>query len=279
MATLMHIIGATWDGTTPGLTMAQGGRRIKFAISGAFDWTIGTRHCIGYWHDGWHPCPEDTPTGHDWQCLACFRGRGDPERRDDQPRCIFEPICQGAPERCVCSFGGVRRPEPHVVYCAFYGGLPKVGMTTARRVDTRLIEQGADAYFLVQECPDRQSARQAEVTVSKLYGIPEWRRHDEVFPQLTRPIDRDRIAAVAGQWQTDLGQRFDVGPLHQIEHPLPPLCGRPKRVQVEGHHAGQWLGAKGGHLFYEAAPGLFGTPVRALKRGDLIGRRVSVDAA
>lgn len=275
MASLMHIIGTTWDGSTPALTCAIAGELETRVVAGRFKWHVGERTCTGYWADGWHPCPDREPTGHDWQCVQCFRGRGDPARRDDQPQCIFEPICQGAPERCVCSFGGVKRPEPHVVYCAFYGGLPKVGMTTTRRVHTRLVEQGADAYFIIQERPDRQEARRTEVTVSKLYGLPEWRRHAEVFPQLTRPVDEARIEAVAQQWRADLAARFEVQGLHHIHHALGPLPALPQRVQVEGDHAGTWLGAKGGHLFYQPPAGVFGAPVLALKRGDLIGRWVT----
>lgn len=274
----MHIIATSWDQGRPALTVAIDGAVQTIPVEGAFAWHVGPRTCTGYWQGGWYPCPERAETSHDWQCLACFRGRGDPARRDDMPQCIFEPICQGAPERCVCSFGGVRRTQPHVVYCAFYGGLPKVGMTTTRRVHTRLVEQGADAYFIVQERPDRQAARSTEVTVSKLYGIPEWRRHNEVFPQLTRPVDRARITAVAEQWRADLAERFDVGDLHHVQQPLAPLPSLPRRVQVEGDHAGTWLGGKGGHLFYQPPAGLFGSPVRALKRGELIGRWVTADA-
>ncbi len=279
MATLMQIIGATWAEGRPGLTAAIHGELRDVQMDGPFRWHVGERTCTGYWDGTWRPCPDKTPTTHDWQCLPCFRGRGDPKRRDDMPQCIFEPVCQGAPERCVCSFGGVRRPEPHVVYCAFYGGLPKVGMTTQRRVHTRLLEQGADAYFIAQLCPDRQSARRTETTISKLYGIPEWRRYQELFPQLTRPIDRARIEAVAAQWQADLAERFDPQKIVHLKHPMPPLPGLPSRVHAPGDHVGRWLGGKGGHFFYEGEAGFLGSPIRALKRGELMGRWVSDDAA
>lgn len=270
----MQIVGTRWDGARMSLQVQSEEGTGTWRPEGGFQWQVGRRTCTGYFGDGWNPCPDQAPVGHEGQCLACFRGRGDPARRDDQPGCIFEPACQGVPERCVCSFGGAAEPVPHVVYCAFYGPLPKVGMTTARRVHTRLVEQGADAYFIASRCDDRQSARARERQVAFMHGLPEWRRHQEVLPQLTRPVDRDRVAAVARRWM----ERLDSdGALVHIDHPLAPLPSPPRRTAVEGGHAGAWRGAKGAYLFYEpeSGRGMLDTgtsPVLALKRMDLMGR-------
>ncbi len=272
MATLMHILGARYDPLA--LLVAEDGVQRTYTLEGHFAWQVGGSVCTGYWADGWHPCPDQAPVAE--QCLACFRGRGDPERRDDQPACIFEPRCKGDAARCVCSFGGVRRPVPHVVYLALYGGLPKVGMTMAGRVDTRLKEQGADAYFIIQETPDRATARKTEQQIAFMTGIPEWRRHQEILPQWTRPVDRERIRQVADHWHDELGTRYDVGTLVHIEHDLAPLQARPMRVDTEGRHRGTWIGGRGGYLFYEpdVTPLGIGGAVHAIKRGDLTGRVV-----
>lgn len=282
MATLMHIVATQWDGAAPRLLARAGDQAARLVPVGDFAWRVGRRTCTGHWQDGWRPCPEDASVGPAGQCLACFRGRGDPQRITDMPECVFEPRCRGQPEACVCSFGGARGSVPHVVYMAFYGGLPKIGMTTAARVRTRLTEQGADAWFVVQACPDRQSARATETQIAVLYGVPEFRRHQEILMQATRPVDRQRIEAKAAQWMDDLGVRYDVDRrLHHVEHPLRPLPARPHRVPAPGEHAGTWLGAKGAYWFYRPLPDLerrldVGAPVLAIKRQDLVGRWVEV---
>lgn len=274
----MHIIGTSWHDGTPWLRVAQGGRLTDIPPAGDFDWQLAERTCTGYWHDHdgwtWHPCPDRAPVGHDAQCLLCFRGRGDPARRDDNPDCIFEPICKGNAANCRCSFGGVQQPVPHVVYCAFYGRLAKVGMTMERRVATRLREQGADAYFVIQRTPDRRSARQTEQAIAALTGLPEWRKHTETLPQWARAPDRNAIEAAAKHWISDLDTRYDVdATIHHIDHGAP-LPAVPRKAHPDDHLAGTWVGARGPYWFANVAGALdVGTPrLLAIRRSDLIGR-------
>lgn len=277
----MHIVGTRWLAGRPCLIDHLGA---TLRPEGAFHWDVGARTCVGYVDDGWHPCPDRAPMAHDAQCLACFRGRGIPERALDMPGCIFEPRCKGVPEQCVCSFGGRRVPVPHAVYIAFYGGLPKVGMTQERRIRRRLMEQGADAWFVAQRCQDRQEARRTELQIAALHGIPEYRSQREVFPQWMRPVDWPRIEAAARQWMAELASRFDVGPeLHRLDHG-PPLPARPHRAAAVGEHAGTWVGARGPSWFYrtKAEAGRLavgGAPVLAVRRADLLGRWIEDLAA
>jgi hypothetical protein len=74
--------------------------------------------------------------------------------------------------------------------------------------------------------------------------------------------------------------------LHRIEdHPVrQPLPGTPRRVATHGAHTGTWLGAKGNHVFYREAPragrlAVGSAPIIGLKRSDLLGRHVVVDAS
>lgn len=170
--------------------------------------------------------------------------------------------------------------EAHSVYIAFFGTLPKVGLTLAARLEARLREQGADAGFSVATVADREKARALEKTLSRAYDLPEWRRAKDTLPRLARPLDRavieDRVAA----WRRRL-DGFDTQPLVWVE-PVPlerPLPGRPGWINAPGSHAGRWLGALGNHLFYEAEVGPLdvGTrPVRALRRQDLEGRWIDI---
>lgn len=274
----MHVIGTSWHDGTPWLRVADGDRLRDLPPEGAFDWTLEERTCTGYWSDddgwAWRPCPDRAPVGHDTQCLLCFRGRGDPARRDDNPACIFEPVCRDRPDDCRCSFGGRDEPVPHIVYLAMYGRLGKVGMTMERRVETRLREQGADAYVVLQRTPDRQTARATEQTIATLTGLPEWRRHDEILPQWSRPVDRAAIEAAATQWMADLETRFDVeSTIHHLDHGAP-LPATPRKAYPEARMAGEWMGARGPYWFCDVAGPLdVGTPrILAIRRGDLTGR-------
>ncbi len=243
-------------------------------LNGRFHWTLGEeRRCIGRIEDGQHvPCPRNRPVTMHAQCIDCG-GLEDPE-------CVFEPKCQADPAACTCPFG----PIPHVVYAAFYGKLGKVGMTQKWRIETRLKEQGADAWFIIQECPDRATARRTERQIATLHRIPEYRSHKQTLPLLARPIDWTLIEEAAEALRQRLGTRYHVEQtLHRInDHPLPqPLDGTPHRQPPHGEHQGTWIGVKGNHLFYRqtASPGRLDVgvrPIAAIKRTDLIGRELII---
>ena len=254
---------------------AGGGPVETIPLAGAFALRAGpVKTCVGTFDDQWAhvPCPTAEPVWRHRQCRPCS-GLDDPE-------CVFEPRCRADPPSCTCvtSFKGV----PHLVYLAFHGTLPKVGLTQERRVGNRLREQGADAWFAVQACPDRGTARQLEMAISYLYGYPEHRSHRETLPQLARPVPWAAIEARAAEARLRLEGSYDVErALHRIEdHAIAqPVGGVPRRVPTEGLHAGTWVGAKGTHLVYREAPRegrlhIGSAPLAALKRSDLVGRKV-----
>ncbi|MEA3191458.1 MAG: hypothetical protein QOD77_2040 [Thermoplasmata archaeon] len=266
----LHVLGASERGLT---VRAADGAVSALGLEGAFGWRLsGERRCVGQWRDGAHvPCPTEAVVSEESTCLPCSGL--------EAPDCVYEPRCQNAPETCRCPFG----PVPHVVYAAFYGILPKVGLTQAWRVGTRLREQGADAYFVVADRPDRATARLLERQVAFLYGIPESRAPREVLPQLVRPVAWAEVEARAAALRARLAERFGPsGATVRIEdHPVrQPLPSQPRRVQPFGAHAGTWLGCKGQNLFYQEAPRpdrlmVGAAPVAALKRSDLPGRTLT----
>lgn len=255
-----------------------------------FAWRVtGPRTCVGRWEPDpespdapWRhvACPTQAPVGSDFVCVPCSGL--------ERPQCVFEPQCALDPAGCRCAaFRGV----PHLVYLAFHGTLPKVGMTQAWRVRQRLREQGADAWFAIQAHPigeptralDRAAARAIERQVAFLYGIPEWRAYHETLPQLARPVAWDAIATKAEQWRERLATRYEPETVvHRIEdHPVvQPVPAVPVRLAPEGTHRGTWLGAKGNHVFFvRRQAGLLsvGEPaVGALKRSELLGRRLDL---
>ena len=272
-----HVLSVTDLPAPRILAVPDGGGDLRwFPLHGAFDVTFApVRRCVGrFTEDGAHaPCPTAEPVASHRQCLPCS-GLDDPE-------CVFEPRCRSDPSSCTCltTFKGV----PHLVYLAFFGTLPKVGLTQAWRVEGRLREQGADAWFKVQDCPDRGTARQVEAQVAFLYGYPEHRSHLETLRQLSRPVPWDVLERRADECRQRLKASFAVEPgLHRItDHPLAqPVDGVPHRVPTVGRHVGTWLGAKGTHLLYREAQRpdrlRVGRPaVAALKRSDLVGRRMT----
>jgi hypothetical protein len=274
-----HIVGVQDDapGAMPQvLAQVQGGVR-AIALVDAFDWRLsGDRHCIGQWIDGKHvPCPTMELVTQDHVCRACSGL--------EHPECVFEPLCQNDPKACLClaTFAGVE----HVVYLAFHGILPKVGLTQAWRVERRLREQGADAYFVLQRGLDRPTARLVEKQVSFRHNVPEFRTHKQTFAALTRPVAWEAIHERAAAWREKLAADFEPGPTQTIERTaLPvPLPSTPRLLQAYGHHAGRWLGAKGNHLFYAQRPGPHqlstGMAVAALRRSDLLGRALVIGPA
>jgi hypothetical protein len=273
MASSLHLVGySERDGPHLLGLGPDGARRIDLA--GDFRWTASrVRWCVGSWTEAGHvPCPTGAVVGDGGQCLPCSGL--------EHPDCIFEPLCANAPESCGCA---QFRGQEHVVYIAFHGLLPKVGMTMAWRVARRLREQGADAYFVVRGGMDRPGARLLEKQVSLLHDVPEHRNHHEILPQLARAVPWDAVRERAEAWRARLSAEHRPGPFTTIvDHPVAqPLPSRPRRVVAWGTHAGTWLGAKGNDLFYREAPRpgrleLGAPPVAAVKRTDLLGRRVTL---
>ncbi len=272
LTAVRHLLAVSTRGPTPKAWMCDARSAVSvLSLVGDFHWTLSrVRRCVGNYDAGRHvPCPTREPVSVHARCQACS-GLEDVE-------CVFEPRCQDEALACRCTFG----PEPHVVYVAFHGTLPKVGMTLQRRVAERLREQGADAWFLVGTTADRGAARRLERQVSFLHGLPEYRSHRESLPQLARPVPWDTMAARAGDWARRLAAGFPVVPtLHRItDHPVEqPIGGVPRRVKSAGTHAGKWLGAKGNHLLYREARRsdrlAVGGAIIALKASDLVGREL-----
>lgn len=246
-------------------------------LVGDFAWTVGpVRRCVGQVDDDLRhvPCPTAEPVAVHRQCGPCS-GMDDME-------CIFEPRCANDPASCSCL--ATFREVPHAVYLAFHGTLPKVGMTTQRRLPWRLREQGADAYLVIAATRDRPSARAIERQVAYVHKVPEHRSHRETLPQLARPVPWEAIEERARQWRSRLAPHYpDAGDLQRVTgHALrQPVGGVPRRVRSEGRHRGTWLGLKGANLVYAEAPRsdripTSGPALCALKVPDLVGRRVEV---
>ena len=218
------------------------------------------RICVGYWEgDKYVPCPKQTPVDRFGQCAECA-GESFIPFQD----CIFEPRCDGE----ICDLDFCRRE--HVLYVAFYDTRMKIGMSSARRVDRRLIEQGADAYFVIGTFPTRKKARDSEKDISSRLRIPQSHRQEILVRGLSRPVDERGIEGRFDALKITLGEAYGLKPepLKWLKsYPIDlPLREVPRLEEPWGSHNGEFVGIKGRWLVFES------DGLKALSLADLPSR-------
>lgn len=242
-----HAVSFHWTGTEPALVVRdEAGRHWSLPLDDRFDLEVlDERVCIGRRTDaGAVPCPAARPVDRFAQCRECHPL---PDRD-----CVFNPRCHD------CALDFCR--GPHKVYVTFYGTLPKVGMTRDMRGETRLIEQGSDAYAFVADVADRFEARRVEDRVSAALDLPQARRAKEILPLMARATPWEAIERAYAAMQDGLERATDQapGPLVRIEgHPGTwPLSQPPNPARLVGRHRGGVRGVKGKFVVYEDASGV-----------------------
>jgi len=226
--------------------------------------------CIGSW-DGegnYKPCPEQMPVTRFSQCAQCSKEFFIPDQE-----CLFEPKCDGT--RCLVQNRDWEFcKREHVVYVAFYDTRMKIGMSSSRRIDKRLIEQGADAYSVIGEFPNRKSARAAEKDISERLRIPQFYRQEVLLRNLSRPLDTKGIEGRLEALRLTLRGRFalEPEPLEWLtRYPIElPLRQTPRLRPSFGRHRGELVGIKGKWMVFESeglqALNLSDLPARFLAR-------------
>jgi len=224
------------------------------------------RSCVGSFLDNEYvPCPNNAQVDRFSQCPECG------ESMIPIQECIFEPQCDG--DECdspLCK-------KEHAVYIAFFGNRPKVGMTVKSRLRSRLIEQGADAYFVAETQPTRKSARERERMIGEKFGITERPSSKSVLESLRMPRKRMQLEGgykwISGELKSRLG--ISPGPLEFLEdYPLEePLPDVPRCVESYGVHTGEPVGVKGKYLIYKGS----NNRLSALRLSDLPSRFISLD--
>jgi hypothetical protein len=217
--------------------------------------------CVGdFRKEEYKPCPNQSKVGRTSQCRVCSK------TLIEHQECIFEPRCHGKEcESRICR-------EEHAVYLAFYGSSPKVGMTLRPRLRTRLIEQGADAYSLVNTLPDRLTAREFERGVSKQFNVPERIHPGRVLGMMKKELNeemvREEYLAIKGKLKKN--RNLKIGRLEWLrDYPLEVIRSKPRKRDTPGRHKGSIVGLKGKYLIYEH------DGVNALNMNQLAGRFAS----
>ena len=270
---LCHVIGLKWRGFLPVLTCRSldGENRIDdHPLRGRIELHVsGEKTCIGRWKDGkYQPCPTNARVTRFPRCDACAE-----DIIPDQ-NCIFEPRCHG--NSCHVEGHTGERVEfcarPHAVYIAFYLNNPKVGMTSGGRVEERLIEQGADAYFLVTETDDRLSAREIEKRLSRALHIRQSYSAGELLRMTHQTIRREFIEEHSRELAKEIKKEMDFspGPLrHLRNYPISlPLRSVPRETSTAGLHMGDVIGVKGRFLYYNTGG------ISALNITELVSRKI-----
>ena len=260
-----HAVEFGWAGFEPQLTcVVRGGIEVADIDIGSFDLTVSeSRECVGYFDgDSYVPCPNHASVSRFSQCEACSGESFLPFQE-----CVFEPKCDGE----ICDMEFCRRE--HVLYLAFYGTKAKIGMSSTRRIERRLVEQGADAYSIIGAFPTRRAARQAEKEMSSALKVPQAYRQDVVLRGFSETVDEARIEAQHGALASRIEDRFELS-VEEVRwldgYPIElPLSSSPRLRPTAGRHRGRLLGFKGKWAIFEAGG------ICALNLSDVPSRFVS----
>lgn len=263
----LHAIDFHWDGFEPHLECFDSEssqltefdlRDVKFSVS-------RKKTCIGMFDDDgrYVLCPKNAPVTRFSQCQECAGESWIPHQE-----CIFEPRCEGE----LCDLDFCKRE--HVLYIAFYDTRIKIGMSSTRRIEQRLIEQGADAFSIIGKWPNRKKAREAENELSTRLRIPQSHRQEQLLMSLSKVVDDGGIEEKFESLKTVLGERHNLipEPLQWLTaYPVDlPLRGPPRLIDSWGSHRGDLVGIKGRWLIFESdgmkALNLHDLPSRFLSR-------------
>ena len=260
-----HALEFGWDGFEPYLTcVVRGGTEVVDLDIGKLDLIVSeSRECVGYFDgDSYVPCPEGARVARFSQCEACAGESFLPFQE-----CVFEPRCDG--EMCDIEF--CRRE--HVLYLAFYGTRAKIGMSSSRRIERRLVEQGADAFSIIGAFPTRRAARQAEKEMSTRLKVPQAYRQEAVLSGFSEAVDIEGIEAVHDALAAAIEARFGLS-VEEIRwldgYPIElPLSSPPRLRVTAGRHRGELLGFKGKWAIFDSGE------ICALNLSDVPSRFVS----
>jgi hypothetical protein len=260
----IHIIGYEWRGFEPVVSLYEpDSPRILEMKLDSMDLILSKKKtCVGRFdRNGYRPCPQGVEVKTFSQCRNCA------SVWIPIQECIFEPRCRG--ERCDCVFCS----RGHVVYAAFIGRSIKIGMTGGGRLETRGIEQGADAIVPLVECESRLDARKMENKFAKRLGLTQRMPQRSALKAIAAPAEkaivireyRD-ILEKAGHFCKPLEEEISF----LDDYPIGRLDNAPLLASTEGMHRGELLGLKGKFVIYRESNG----STKALNLSDCVARKL-----
>ncbi len=175
--------------------------------------------------------------------------------------------CSGPPDPCVMCRGQCQKPEKacneeHSVYLAIFSpDLVKVGVSKTRRLETRLMEQGADIGLEIARFPDGELARQRERSLASTY--PDRVTFESKVGGISQNVNGETLQAIY--------RRYDAGRIVRFGYFKETLRMKPIVLEPRENMAisGRVLGIKGQALVLEK-----GNTPYALSLDRLIGYEV-----
>ena len=231
-----------YDSGDGGLLLADGDgvEYVDLTPGTELAYTLGERHCAGVVAEGSHTaCDADAAPycdqhSHTWICARCTG-----ECLKDEMDCF----------------------EDHAVYlAAFAPDTFKVGVTREWRLETRLLEQGADRAAHIRTVDDGRAARRIEAGIAD--RIPDRVRLPTKRAGIHRRVDDDA-------WR-DLLADFDPIGTFSFDYDL----GLSDRPVAETMATGTVRGVKGRLLLLDRGENTYAVDLR-----ELVGYEVSEDAS
>ena len=258
----LHVLAFYWEGFEPRLDCHDPFNHevVQVGFDPADFVVSGRKVCVGRFEgDRYIECPGRTPVTKFSQCDKCAG-----EAFIDDQECIFDPKCDGS--KCDNEFC----KRQHVLYLAFYDTMAKIGMSSTRRVERRLVEQGADAFAIIGAFPNRLAAREGEKEISAQLELPQWIKQQTILSRFSHPLDTDGLRERYDGLKRVLGETrgLSVEPLRRLDdYPLRrPLPEAPVLQDTAGVHIGRFIGVKGKWLVYDSRG------LKALNLSDLPAR-------
>jgi len=232
----MQVVG--YDAGDRGLLLSRDGtvEYVELTPGTELAYTLGERHCAGTLHDGEHiACDNEAAPYCDehsrvWVCARCT---GDCLK--DEMDCFND----------------------HAVYlAAFAPDTFKVGVTKEWRLQTRLLEQGADRAAHIRTVDDGRVARRIEANIAE--RIPDRVRVPTKREGLARTVDDDAWESLLAEFEPMETFAFDYG-LELAEQPM-----------GETMAAGTVRGVKGRLLVLDRGGSTYAVDMRSLVGHELI---------
>ncbi len=181
--------------------------------------------------------------------------------RSDPPFC---DKCAAPPDPCIRCRGECQKPEKtcdleHSVYLAVFSpDRVKVGVSKTRRLETRLMEQGADTGIEIARYPDGELARRRERDMASTY--PDRATFESKVDGISQSVNGETLQTLYSRYDAGRIMRFDY---FRVKPWMKPIVLEPHENMAI---SGRVLGIKGQALVLEKGRTLY-----AVNLDNLIG--------
>lgn len=227
------------------------------------DWKLGKKYCVGYWKNGYRPCPNNAEISYGSKCKVC-------KQLDEYFNCMKcnGSKCLNKKKRKACM------QDEFYIYLASFDSLLKVGISRPYRLKLRLVEQGADFAAKLTSVEDGMKARRTEQKIVSTLGITDRVNGQQKFnslfadpnTSLKNLLDGVERLKKAEMLKND-AEIFDLRKFYRLEKlsSIPTFVTGLKNKELSGHVKA----LKGNLMIIDAENNLL-----AVNTHELIGRKI-----